>query len=73
MLNGLQNITLFWLSKKFAGIINSKFDGSYLRFYLLGIMLLELKLIEDKKHSKSTAILYITGILTKKRSWLVRI
>ena len=37
-----------WLSKRFAGLINPKFDGSFLRFYLMGIMLLELKVIEDR-------------------------
>ena len=61
-----------WLSKKFAGIINSKFDGSYLRFYLLGIMLLELKLIEDRS-TPNRQLFYITGgILTKRKDlgWL---
>ena len=56
-----------WLSKKFAGIINPKFDGSFLRFYLFGIVLLELKLIEDRS-TPNRQLFYITGgVLTKRK------
>ena len=61
-----------WLSKKFAGIINPRFDGSFLRFYLFGIMLLELKLIEDRS-TPNRQLFYITGgLLTKRKDlgWL---
>ncbi|MGC6479215.1 MAG: NAD(P)H-binding protein [Flavobacteriaceae bacterium] len=61
-----------WLSKRFAGLINPKFDGSYLRFYLLGIMLLELQLIEDRS-SPNRQLFYITGGKLTKRTdlgWL---
>lgn len=61
-----------WLSKKFAGIINPKFDGSFLRFNLLGINLLELKLIEDRS-TPNRQLFYITGgVLTKRKDlgWL---
>jgi hypothetical protein len=61
-----------WLSKKFAGIINSKFDGSFLSFFLLGINLLELKLIEDRS-TPNRQLFYITGgVLTKRKDlgWL---
>lgn len=49
-----------WLSKRFAGLINPKFDGSFLRFYLLGIMLLELRLIENRS-TPNRQLFYITG------------
>ena len=61
-----------WLSKRFAGLINPRFDGSFLRFYLLGIMLLELQLIEDRS-TPSRQLFYITGgLLTKRKDlgWL---
>ncbi len=61
-----------WLSKKFAGIINPKFDGSSLSFNLLGINLLELKLIEDRS-TPNRQLFYITGgVLTKRKDlgWL---
>ena len=61
-----------WLSKKFAGLINPRFDGSILRFYLLGIMLLELQLIEDRS-TPNRQLFYITGgVLTKRTDlgWL---
>ncbi len=61
-----------WLSKRFAGLINPKFDGSFLRFYLLGIMLLELRLIEDRS-TPNRQLFYITGgVLTKRKDlgWL---
>jgi uncharacterized protein YbjT (DUF2867 family) len=61
-----------WLSKRFAGLINPHFDGSFLRFYLLGIMLLELKLIEDRS-TPNRQLFYITGgVLTKRTDlgWL---
>ena len=54
-----------WLSKKFAGLINPRFDGNILRFYLLGILLLELQLIEDRS-TPNRQLFYITGgVLTK--------
>ena len=61
-----------WLSKIFAGIINSNFDGQFLRFYVLNTILLELKLIDDRS-SKNRQLYYITGgILTKRKDlgWL---
>ncbi|RPG63934.1 MAG: NAD-dependent epimerase/dehydratase family protein [Flavobacteriaceae bacterium TMED42] len=61
-----------WLSKRFAGLINPRFDGSILRFYLLGIMLLELQLIEDRS-TPNRQLFYITGgVLTKRTDlgWL---
>lgn len=61
-----------WLSKRFAGLINPRFDGGFLRFYLLGIMLLELQLIEDRS-TPNRQLFYITGgKLTKRRDlgWL---
>ena len=61
-----------WLSKRFAGLINPKFDGSFLRFYLFGMMLLELHPIEDRS-SPNRQLFYITGgILTKRTDlgWL---
>ena len=61
-----------WLSKRFAGLINPRFDGSYLRFYLLGVMLLELQLIEDRS-TPNRQLFYITGgALTKRKDlgWL---
>jgi hypothetical protein len=61
-----------WLSKRFAGLINPRFDGSFLRFYLLGIMLLELQLIEDRS-TPNRQLFYITGgVLTKRTDlgWL---
>ena len=62
-----------WLSKKFAGLINPRFDGSILRFYLLGIMLLELQLIEDRSTPNRQLFYIITGgVLTKRTDlgWL---
>ena len=61
-----------WISKRFAGLINPQYDGSYLRFYLLGMMLLELQLIEDRS-TPNRQLFYITGgILTKRTDlgWL---
>ena len=61
-----------WLSKRFAGLINPRFDGSFLRFYLLGVMLLELQLIEDRS-TPNRQLFYITGgALTKRKDlgWL---
>ena len=61
-----------WLSKRFAGLINPRFDGSFLRFYLLGVMLLELQLIEDRS-THNRQLFYITGgALTKRKDlgWL---
>ena len=61
-----------WLSKRFAGLINPRFDGSFLRFYLLGVMLLELQLIEDRS-TPNRQLFYITGgVLTKRKDlgWL---
>lgn len=61
-----------WLSKRFAGLINPSFNGSILRFYLLGIMLLELQLIEDRS-TPNRQLFYITGgVLTKRTDlgWL---
>ena len=61
-----------WMSKRFAGLINPQYDGSYLRFYLLGMMLLELQLIEDRS-TPNRQLFYITGgILTKRTDlgWL---
>ena len=61
-----------WLSKRFAGLINPRVDGSFLRFYLLGIRLLELKLIEDRS-TPNRQLFYITGgILTQRTDlgWL---
>lgn len=61
-----------WLSKRFAGLINPRFDGSFLRFYLLGFMLLELQLIEDRS-TPNRQLFYITGgALTKRKDlgWL---
>ena len=61
-----------WLSKRFAGLINPKFDGSFLRFFLLGIMLLELQLIEDRS-TPNRQLFYITGGKLTKRTdlgWL---
>ena len=61
-----------WLSKRFAGLINPRFDGSFLRFYLLGVMLLELQLIEDRS-THHRQLFYITGgALTKRKDlgWL---
>ena len=61
-----------WLSKKFAGVINPEFDGSFLRFNLLRINLLELKLIEDRS-TPNRQLFYITGgVLTKRKDlgWL---
>jgi uncharacterized protein YbjT (DUF2867 family) len=61
-----------WLSKRFAGLINPRLDGSFLRFYLLGIRLLELKLIEDRS-TPNRQLFYITGgILTQRTDlgWL---
>ena len=61
-----------WLSKKFAGIINPVFDGSFLKFNLLGINLLELKLIENRS-TPNRQLFYITGgVLTKRKDlgWL---
>ena len=61
-----------WLSKRFAGLINPTFDGSFLRFYLFGIMLLELQLIEDRS-TPNRQLFYITGGKLTKRTdlgWL---
>ena len=61
-----------WLSKRFAGLINPRLDGSFLRFYLFGIMLLELELIENRS-SPNRQLFYITGGLLAKRTdlgWL---
>tara|TARA_B100001057_G_C22753944_1_gene912898 strand:- start:874 stop:1416 length:543 start_codon:yes stop_codon:yes gene_type:complete len=61
-----------WLSKRFAGLINPRFDGSFLRFYLLGVMLLELQLIEDRS-TPNRQLFYISGgALTKRKDlgWL---
>jgi len=61
-----------WLSKRFAGLINPRFDGSFLRFYLFGIMLLELQLIEDRS-TPNRQLFYITGGKLTKRTdlgWL---
>lgn len=61
-----------WLSKRFAGLINPKFDGSLLRFYLLGVMLLELQMIENRS-TPHRQLFYITGGKLTKRTdlgWL---
>lgn len=61
-----------WLSKRFAGVINPSFDGSFLRFYLMGLMLLELQLIENRS-TLNRQLFYITGGILTKRSdlgWL---
>ena len=61
-----------WLSKRFAGLINPSFDGSFLRFYLMGLMLLELQLIENRS-TLNRQLFYITGGILTKRSdlgWL---
>ena len=61
-----------WLSKRFAGLVNPRFDGSFLKFYLLGVMLLELELIEDRS-TPNRQLFYITGgALTKRKDlgWL---
>ena len=61
-----------WLSKRFAGLINFRFDGIFLRFYLLRVMLLELQLIKNRS-TPNRQLFYITGgVLTKRRDlgWL---
>ena len=61
-----------WLTKRFARIIKANFDGKYVKFYLLGILLLELKVIKSRS-DKSRQLFFITGgILVKRRNlgWL---
>jgi len=61
-----------WITKKFAGIINAKFDGVFLTFWFLNIKFLELKLIKDRSDEKRQ-LYYITGGVLVKRvdyGWL---
>jgi len=61
-----------WITKKFAGIINAKFDGIFLTFWFLNIKFLELKLIKDRSDEKRQ-LYYITGGVLVKRvdyGWL---
>ena len=61
-----------WITNKFAGIINAKFDGSYLTFWFWKIKFLELKLIINRS-DKNRQLYYITGGLLAKRTdygWL---
>ena len=61
-----------WITNKFAGIINAKFDGTYLTFWFWKIKFLELKLIINRS-DKNRQLYYITGGLLAKRTdygWL---
>ena len=61
-----------WITKKFAGIINAKFDGVFLTFWFFNIKFLELKLIKDRS-DKKRQLYYITGGVLVKRvdyGWL---
>ena len=61
-----------WISKKFVNIINPKFDGNNLIFYLGKINLLKLELIRNRS-SRDRKLFYITGgVLTKRKNlgWL---
>ena len=61
-----------WLTKRFASIIRANFDGKYIKFYLFGILLLELKVIKSRS-DKSRQLFFITGGILVKRSnlgWL---
>ena len=61
-----------WLNKRFGGLINPRFDGNFLRFYLLGVMLLELQLIENRSTPNRQLFFITGGVLTKRRDlgWL---
>ena len=61
-----------WLTKQFANIVKANFDGKYVKFYLLGILLLELKVIKSRSDEKRQ-LFFITGGILVKRSdlgWL---
>ena len=61
-----------WLTKRFASIIKANFDGNFIKFYLFGILLLELKVIKSRS-DKSRQLFFITGGILVKRSdlgWL---
>ena len=58
-----------WLSKQFAQIIKSKFDGEYLSFTFFEIKFLELRLIENRS-ALDRQLFYITGGLLTKRTEL---
>ena len=61
-----------WLTKQFASIVKANFDGKYVKFYLLGILLLELKVIKSRSDEKRQ-LFFITGGILVKRSdlgWL---
>ena len=61
-----------WLTKQFASIVKANFDGKYVKFYLIGILLLELKVIKSRSDEKRQ-LFFITGGILVKRSdlgWL---
>ena len=61
-----------WLTKRFASIIKANFDGKYVRFFLFGFLLLELKVIKSRS-DKSRQLFFISGgILVKRKDlgWL---
>jgi nucleoside-diphosphate-sugar epimerase len=61
-----------WLTKQFASIVKANFDGKYVKFYFLGILLLELKVIKSRSDEKRQ-LFFITGGVLVKRSdlgWL---
>ena len=61
-----------WLTKQFASIVKANFDGKFVKFYLLGILLLELKVIKSRSDEKRQ-LFFITGGILVKRSdlgWL---
>lgn len=61
-----------WLTKRFASIIKANFDGKYVRFFLFGLLLLELKVIKSRS-DKSRQLFFISGGILVKRNdlgWL---
>ncbi len=54
-----------WLTKRFADLIKANFDGKFIKFSFLSILLLELKVIKSRSDDKRK-LFYITG------GWLVK-
>ena len=58
-----------WLSKTFANLLNANFDGKYIKFNFLSILLLELEVIKSRS-DEERQLFFITGGLLVKRTEL---
>ena len=58
-----------WLTKTFANLLKANFDGKYIKFSFLSILLLELEVIKSRSDEKRQ-LFFITGGLLVKRTEL---